>query len=473
MKKIPLLIIAYSCVAFSSPKPDWVTNLGSNSRFNNDNLTGFGISSTDKKTSIKDKLEQAKTSAQVDLAQNIKIKVFGETITSTTEKIQNRKSTLTKNIKIKVNSKTELCIEGIKYDFFNDNNKCIYARAYINKTETIRSYKNKLYSCISELQTTNDNIKYYLEKNDTVTAMSFYEDADGKQQKIEEILKTLNLLNEQNIEIKQITLYLSIKNDLNDYDYLQDKYDIYFGGSKSYESAQKNLEQIKQIVPVEFIPRLSIIEYENCYICFLDLNTTYSSAEKICERSERTYKDLMLKFTHIIKVSIDFNKKQNILEDTITDTIKLKDEVSLSEDSVSFKDYKNVYKNVEQWNEFIEIASEKYNVDKSLIKSVIAQESHGKPNVISRKGAKGLMQLMDETARDMGVENSFDPLQNILGGTKYLRHLLDNFSEKLALASYNAGPDKVQIYKGIPPYKETRQYVKNVCMFKKHFEKEV
>ncbi|HYF03720.1 MAG TPA: transglycosylase SLT domain-containing protein [Patescibacteria group bacterium] len=109
-------------------------------------------------------------------------------------------------------------------------------------------------------------------------------------------------------------------------------------------------------------------------------------------------------------------------------------------------------------------ASEKFNVPVNLIKAVITAESAGKATAASPVGAKGLMQLMDGTAREMGVQNSLNPVENILGGTKYLRKMMDTFKGnlELALAAYNAGPGNVQKYGGIPPFKETQAYVRRV-----------
>jgi Rod binding domain-containing protein len=124
--------------------------------------------------------------------------------------------------------------------------------------------------------------------------------------------------------------------------------------------------------------------------------------------------------------------------------------------------------NLDQWMSYITDASRKYNVDPHLISAVIMQESGGNPNAVSSKGAKGLMQLMDTTASTLGVTQPFAPQANIMGGTKYLKQLLDKFdgNEALALASYNAGPAAVDQYKGIPPYDETKRYVTGVLNLK-------
>ena len=103
-------------------------------------------------------------------------------------------------------------------------------------------------------------------------------------------------------------------------------------------------------------------------------------------------------------------------------------------------------------------------VSENLIRAVILQESGGDPGAVSSKGAKGLMQLMDATARELGVRDSFSPAQNIRGGARYLGRLLREFKGdlELALASYNAGIGAVKKYGGVPPYGETKNYVRKV-----------
>ncbi len=109
-------------------------------------------------------------------------------------------------------------------------------------------------------------------------------------------------------------------------------------------------------------------------------------------------------------------------------------------------------------------ASDKHLVDADLIDSVIRAESGFNPKAVSPKGARGLMQLMPGTAAKLGVQDSFDAQANVEGGTRYLRELLARYNNDLAkaLAAYNAGPQRVEQYHGVPPYRETRAYVSNV-----------
>ena len=118
----------------------------------------------------------------------------------------------------------------------------------------------------------------------------------------------------------------------------------------------------------------------------------------------------------------------------------------------------------ELYESIIQEAAALHGVDEDLVRAVIQTESGFKPKAVSRTGAKGLMQMMPATAKRMGVDDPFNPRENIMGGVKYLRLLLDKFKGNvpLALAGYNAGPRKVARYNGIPPFKETRGYVKKV-----------
>jgi Transglycosylase SLT domain len=121
------------------------------------------------------------------------------------------------------------------------------------------------------------------------------------------------------------------------------------------------------------------------------------------------------------------------------------------------------------YNETINEAALMYNLDPDLIRAIIRAESAFNPFAVSRAGAQGLMQLMPAVAEELDVLDPFDPRQNIFGGARYLRQLLDRNKGNLdlAVASYNAGPNAVDRYNGIPPYRETRKYVKKVNSFLK------
>lgn len=115
------------------------------------------------------------------------------------------------------------------------------------------------------------------------------------------------------------------------------------------------------------------------------------------------------------------------------------------------------------FEEIVEECARKYGMNPSLIRKVIEVESGGNPRAVSPKGAMGLMQLMPETCRDLGVSDPFDVRQNIEGGVRYLRGLLDRFgSLELALAAYNAGPGRVKAYGGVPPFPETQTFIRKV-----------
>ena len=120
-------------------------------------------------------------------------------------------------------------------------------------------------------------------------------------------------------------------------------------------------------------------------------------------------------------------------------------------------------------------AADRYEVDLALIKAIIMVESSYNPNAISRRGAKGLMQLMPKTAEALGVGDSFNPEHNINAGVRYFKKLLDQFDGdvKLALAAYNAGSRKVKKHNGVPPFKATRCYIEKVFKYHQYYKKQM
>ena len=122
---------------------------------------------------------------------------------------------------------------------------------------------------------------------------------------------------------------------------------------------------------------------------------------------------------------------------------------------------------IKDYEHIISQASQRFRVEHSLIKAVIKAESDFDHRAISGKGAQGLMQLMPETAYEMDVSDAFNPEENIFGGTRYLSLMLDRFKndKRLALAAYNAGPERVEEYNGVPPYPETAAFIERVLQY--------
>ena len=153
--------------------------------------------------------------------------------------------------------------------------------------------------------------------------------------------------------------------------------------------------------------------------------------------------------------ALDYLKAAVSASDTIT---------RQSESSVDFSSFLKTDKNLE---EIYAEASVTYGVPVDLLKAMTKQESNFNPNATSRSGAQGLMQLMPGTAAGLGVTNAYDPYQNIMGGAKYIRQMLDKYNGNvsLALAAYNAGSNNVDKYGGIPPFAETQNYVAKITRY--------
>ena len=134
--------------------------------------------------------------------------------------------------------------------------------------------------------------------------------------------------------------------------------------------------------------------------------------------------------------------------------------------------HNNPKRYMDDYKDAISKASEEYGIEKSLIKAVILAESALDPNARSSKGAQGLMQLMPYTADELSVDDPYNPEDNIFGGTKYLSKLMERFNDdtQLVLAAYNAGPESVESYKGVPPFKETENFIKKVMTYYEEYK---
>lgn len=147
----------------------------------------------------------------------------------------------------------------------------------------------------------------------------------------------------------------------------------------------------------------------------------------------------------------NIGEKAEEVEQLTKESVELKSKIDLKAQSANV-------------DELIETFGEKYGIDSDFIKAIIKQESGFNPKATSKKGAMGLMQLMPKTAESLGVLDAYNPSQNIEGGVKYLKSLLDKYGDnkEMALAAYNAGPGAVKKYGGIPPYKETQNYINSI-----------
>jgi soluble lytic murein transglycosylase-like protein len=127
---------------------------------------------------------------------------------------------------------------------------------------------------------------------------------------------------------------------------------------------------------------------------------------------------------------------------------------------------------VSKYDHLIRAASRKYSLDPALVKAVIHAESRFDPQAVSPKGAMGLMQLCPVTVKELKISDPFNPKYNIYGGVRYLRELLDTFdgNKHLALAAYNAGPNRVHRHRGIPPYKDTKKYLTRVLRYLDYYK---
>jgi soluble lytic murein transglycosylase-like protein len=188
-------------------------------------------------------------------------------------------------------------------------------------------------------------------------------------------------------------------------------------------------------------------------------------AEKISELSLQSFSDQIAKQLEASENINGFSALTSIKNSLNSQRFA---EFSIGNSATSDVSVDYLHDKVDKWTPLIDNASKTFDIDSNLIKAIIMKESSGNQNAVSPAGAKGLMQLMDSTALELGVTNSFSPEENITGGTKYLAEMIKRFNGNvpLALASYNAGPSAVEKYNGVPPYRETQDYVRDVLRYK-------
>ena len=188
------------------------------------------------------------------------------------------------------------------------------------------------------------------------------------------------------------------------------------------------------------------------------INSIYPKNEPVTQNKE------LSAFQEILAESKKEDKTPSIFNLDLPPNLDTKKITPMPFGSLTKLDTKPTSKSKEAILGYIKDASEKYGVEEKLIQAVVKQESGYNPDAISHVGAQGLMQLMPATAKDLGVKDAFNPKENIDGGVKYLRKMLDKYhgNKILALAAYNAGPGAVDKYDGVPPYAETQNYVKSI-----------
>lgn len=189
--------------------------------------------------------------------------------------------------------------------------------------------------------------------------------------------------------------------------------------------------------------------------------TNVQSFENVLKTSTKSEFGSLLLNPQTMRVNANIVKTQNPTN-TLNNALRELQEIKISENG-EVTPVRPTSNNHQLLNMISQI-SQKHGIDENLIKAVIKQESGFNPRAKSKAGAMGLMQLMPATAASLGVKDPFNPVQNVEGGVKYLKSMLNKYNGNviLALAAYNAGPGAVDKYDGIPPYSETQNYVKNI-----------